>query len=685
MDAISESSRGNPAPIRQGSVLRRPMTQAHRMADAVRALMHESGGEFGATRSGRHMAMADAATALWTRFFKFDAADPCWPDRDRFVLCAGHDSLLLYALIHLTGYDGLSIDDIRGWHQHRAPVAAYPDYNHHPAVEAASGAAGLATAVGMALAERNMAARFGKSLADHRTWVVASTTDLTDGVSHEAASVAGHLGLAKLVVLYEEHDPAPADDMHTVTGDDHHAASGDNHYAASDDNHYAASGDETHAASCANGEDVLKRFAVYGWATKRVDGHDLDQINAALSFAVRSRKPTLIACRTDHGAGSRAADPRLVVDDELRARWLGIGARGASARRSWLKRLARHAQRSEFERVIAGRLPDTWHEVLTELKQQIADDRPIWATEAASQQCLERMVPVTPELIGGSAGPAGSHARPIKGLAPITAGQYSGRSMHYGVREHGMAATVNGLALHGGIIPYMSAGFACADYLRPALRLAATLRQRVICALTQDTDRRGGNGPGHLAAEQLAGLRAMPNLYVFRPADTMETTECWELALRRTDGPSLLVVSRQPLPAWRTDPMENRCARGGYVLAEADGPRQATIIATGSEVPIAMAARERLAGDNIAAAVVSLPCWELFAQQDEAVRDEVLGGAPRLGIEAAGGFGWEQWLGPNGTFIGMTGVAPAIAPGNLYRHFGLTPEAVVAAVMRHLG
>jgi transketolase len=596
--------------------------------------------------------MADAATALWTRFYKFDAADPRWPDRDRFVLCAGYGVLLLHGLIHLTGHDGLSISNIRDFQQRGAPTAFPSDYAQHTAVEAAAGAAaqGLATAVGMALAERNMAARFGKSLVDHRTWVIASDADLMDGVSHEVASLAGNLGLSKLAVLYDDRHAAPGDDT---------------------DRSY--------------GEDVLKRFTAYGWATKRVDGHDPDQVTAALSFAVRSRKPTLIACRTNPGAALTSEDPRLVIENELKLRWLAVGARGASARRSWLKRLARHAQRGEFERVISGRLPDTWHESVVELKQQIADDRPMRATGTASQQCLELLVPATPELIGGSAGPAGSYPVPIDGLAPIGAGHYGGRSLHYGVREHGMAATAHGLALHGGIIPYITTGFAFADYLRPALRLAAIMRQRVIYALTQDTTGLADDSAVEPPVEQLAGLRAMPNLHVFRPADTMETVECWELALRRTDGPSLLVLSRQSLPALRSDPIENRCARGGYVLAEADGPRQATIIATGSEVPIAMAAREKLAGDSIAAAVVSLPCWELFAQQDDAFRAEVLGGAPRIGIEAAGGFGWEQWIGPDGTFIGMTGFAPAGSLEDLYRQFGVTAEAVVAAVIRRLG
>jgi transketolase len=668
MDAVSELSAENLALGRQAEVLARPAAHARRMADAIRALA------VGATESGHTglpMGIADVATALWTRFLKFDAADPRWPDRDRFVLSSGDGSLLLYALIHLTGHDGMSIDDIRDFHQIHSPAATHGE---HPAVETTTGplGQGLATAVGMALAERSMAARFGKSLVDHRTWVIASDGDMMGGISHEAAGLAGHLGLSKLTVLY-------------------------------DDNPVSIDGDL--APSCS--EDVLKRFSAYGWATKRVDGHDPGQIAAVLSFAVRSKKPTLIACRTVTSVGAPATvetgepvEPddtgraKAQVDgqaapfatpDDLKARWHAVGSRGATARRSWLKRLVRHNQRGEFERVMAGRLPDNWHESMAGLKQQIADDRPSLASQAASQRCLEALAPMTPELIGGSSGRMDANLDQVGGMASLSAGNYGGRYIHYGVREHGMAAAANGMALHGGIIPYIGTFFAFSDYLRPAMRLAAIMRQRVIYVLTHDSIGLGEDGPAHQPIEHLASLRAMPNLHVLRPCDTMETAECWELALRRTDGPSLLVLSRQALPAWRTDTTENRCARGGYVLAEADGPRQATLIATGSEVPIAMAAREKLAGDNIGAAVVSLPCWELFAQQDESYRAEVLGGAPRVGIEAACGFGWDRWLGPHGTFIGMTGFGASGHYADLYRHFGITPEAVVTAITRRLG
>ena len=678
MAAVAALSPDDPALILRAEVLARPVTSARRMADAIRALAIDATERARSGHPGLPVGMADVATMLWTRFHKFDAADPHWPDRDRFTLSAGHGSMLLYALIYLTGHDGMSIDDIRAFRQLHSPAAGHPEFGLHPAIENTTGppGQGLATAVGMAIAERNMAARFGKSLVHHRTWVIASDGDLMEGISHEAAALAGHLGLSKLAVMY-------------------------------DDNHVTIDGDISPAGS----DDVLKRFAAHGWATKRVDGHDPGQIHAALSFAVRSKKPTLIACRTiiGHRVPTRAGtnsvhdsplgtleaaaakarlgwhEPPFVTPDDLKQRWHAVGSRGAAARRSWLKRLARHNQRGEFERVIAGRLPDNWHEAMLELKQQIAEDRPKLPGRASSRTCLEALVPATPELIGGSTDLTGSNLTMVKGTAAISAGNYSGRYIHYGGREHAMAAAANGMALHGGIIPYIATFLVFSDYLRPALRLGAMMRQRVIYVLTHDSIGLGEAGPTHQPVEHLASLRAMPNLHVFRPADAMETAECWELAVRRSDGPGLLVLPRQPLPPWRIDLAENRSLRGGYVLAEADGPRQATIIATGSEVSIALAARETLAADNLAVAVVSLPCWELFAQQDETYRAQVLGGAPRVGIEAASGFGWEQWIGADGTFIGMTGFGASGKQADLYAHFGITPEAVVAAVMRRLG
>jgi transketolase len=664
MDVTSELPPTNRPLERQAQILAHPMTQARRMANVIRDLAVGTCSPSAAGPSALPLRMADVATALWTRFYKFEAADPRWPDRDRFVLSGGRSGVLLYALLYLTGHDGLSDDDIRDFHHRPTLPPGHLGYGDHPAIETTIGpfGQGLAIAVGIALAERNMAARFGKSLVDHRTWVMADAGDLIDGVSHEAASLAGHLGLSKLTVLYDE----PA----------------------------ASSDDDT---DLSYPENVLKRFSAYGWATRRVDGHDPDEVSAALSFAVRSRKPTLIACRTNTSPVvpevGGIPDPAEYTEasagshqpDDLRGLWHAIGSRGASARRSWLKRLARHSQRGEFDRVMAGRLPDNWHEAVTDLKQQISDDRPKLAGQASSQNCLEALVPATPELISAAANPTGTGLVRLPGITLIGAGQFSGRHISCTLRERAMAAAANGMALHGGIIPVMGSSLLSSDALRPALRLAASMRQRVVYVMTHDPVELCDEGPAHQPVEHLATLRAMPNLHVFCPADTMETAECYELALRRSDGPNLLVVSSQTLPTWRTDAAENRCARGGYVLAEADGPRQATIIATGSEVSIAMAAREKLAGDNIAAAVVSLPCWALFTLQDEVYRAQVLGGAPRVGIEAASDFGWDHWLGPDGTFIGMTGFRTAANGQDAYHQFVITAGSVVAAVMRHLG
>jgi transketolase len=458
-------------------------------------------------------------------------------------------------------------------------------------------------------------------------------------------------------------------------------------------------------------DDVQKRFTAYGWATKAIDGHDPQQINAALSFAVRSKKPTLIACHTiiglgaptkagtaaTHGsalgakeaAGAKEAlgwhAPPFTVPDELLTRWREAGNRGAGARRAWLKRLAHSNMRSEFERAMAGKLPDNWHEAVAALKQEFLETRPKIATRQSSQKALEALVPATPELIGGSADLTGSNLTLVKGMGSVSAGNFTGRYIHYGVREHGMAAAANGMALHGGIIPYTGTFFVFTDYMRPAIRIGAITRAHVIHVLTHDSIGLGEDGPTHQPIEHLASLRAMPHLHVYRPGDAIEVAECWELAIRRTDGPSLLVLTRQGLPTMRSDATDNWCARGGYVLAEADGPRAATLIATGSEVSIAMDARAALAGEGISVAVVSLPCWELFEVQDEAYRAGVLGVAPRIGIEAACGFGWERWLGTDGVFIGMNDFGASAPYEVLYKHFGITPEAIAAAVRKKLG
>jgi transketolase len=616
---------------------------------------------------------------LWSRFLKFDAADPRWPDRDRFILSAGHGSMLLYSLLHLTGQEGMGIEDLKRFRQLHSPAAGHPEFGEHPGIETTTGplGQGLANAVGFALAERMLAARFGKSLVDHRTWVIAGDGCLMEGISQEAIGLAGHLKLEKLCVLW-------------------------------DDNAISIDG----GTDLSTSEDQLKRFTAAGWAVKKLDGHDPAQIAAALSWAMRSKKPTLLACKTiigfgaptragtagshgaplgkDEAAAAKAAlgweAAPFEVPEAIGTAWRAAGARGATPRRGWLKRLARHNQRSEFERALSGKLPDSFHEAVAELKAGIAETRPKLATRQSSQKALEALVPALPELVGGSADLTGSNLTLVKGMGFVTPGNYAGRYIHYGIREHGMAAAMNGLALHGGVIPYGGTFFVFTDYMRPALRLAALMRQRVIHVLTHDSIGLGEDGPTHQPVEHLASLRAMPNVHMFRPADAMETAECWELAIRRTDGPSLLALSRQGLPTLRSDTAENRCARGGYVLAEATGgARQATLIATGSEVALAMTARELLAADGIRAAVVSLPCWELFAAQDAGYRDEVLGEAPRVGIEAGVSFGWDRWLGPDGVFIGMQGFGASAPEGELYRHFGITAEAAAAATRKLVG
>ncbi len=648
-------SAGSLAQVRPQDAARAPIRAVgeRALANAVRALAIDTIETAGARREGVPLGMADAATALWTRVLKFDAADPRWPDRDRFVLSAGRGAALLYVLLHLTGHDGIGTDDLRRFRQLNSVTPGNPELDAHPAIEASTGLAGqgLAAAVGMALAERLLAARFGRSLVDHRVWVIASEADLTEGVGHEAAGFAGHLRLDRLTVFY-------------------------------DANATLADG----APDLACSEDVARRFAGYGWAVKTVDGHDPAALAAALSLALRGRKPTLVACRTVPGAAAPGGN-RLpfAVPEPVASAWHRAGMRGAAARRAWLKRLVRHPLRAEFERAIAGRLPDAWHAPLAELKAGVAASRPSIATRHASHQALAALAAAVPELVGGSADLAAATATRPDGAAAVAPGGFGGRFIHFGARENAMGGCLNGLALHGGVIPYGGTFLAFSDSMRPAIRLAAQMHQRLVLVFTHDSIGAGEDGPSHQPVEQLAGLRAIPNLAVFRPADAVETAECWELALRRTNGPSVLALSRQSVPGLRDDAAENRCARGGYVLAEADGPRRLTLIATGSEVAVAVAARAALAQQGVPAAVVSLPCWELFGQQDPAWRASVLGAAPRLGIEAASGFGWERWLGEDGLFIGMAGFGASAPADALYRHFGLTPQAVAAAALRRLG
>ena len=675
MASIGDISGNEAALARQAAVLAQPLTEDRIMANAIRALAIDAVEAAKSGHPGMPMGMADAATALWTRFLKFDAADPSWWDRDRFVLSAGHGSMLLYALLHLTGHEGMGIEQLKTFRQLHSPAAGHPEYHEHPAIEMTTGplGQGLATAVGMALAERILAAKFGKSLVDHRTWVIAGDGCLMEGVSHEAAALAGHLKLNKLCVLW-------------------------------DDNSISIDG----STGMSTSEDPLKRFAAYGWATRRVDGHDFAQLQAAFAFAQKSAKPVIIACRTvigfgaptkagtagSHGAPLGGAEAEaakralgweqlpFVVPEDVYKPWHEAGSRGSAARRAWLKRLAKHPMRAEFERVMSGKLPEGWAEAMSAYKAGLAETKPKLATRQASQKALDVLVPAIPELVGGSADLTGSNLTLVKGMAGVEPGNYAGRYIYYGVREFGMAAAMNGIALHGGLIPYGGTFFVFTDYMRPAIRLAALMGIRAIHVLTHDSIGLGEDGPTHQPIEHLASFRAMPNVLTIRPADAIETAEAWEVAVKTTTGPTLLVLSRQGVPALRDVANGNKTARGAYVLAEAEGgKRAATIIATGTEVAIAMAARKTLAAQGVQVAVVSAPCFELFAKQDAPYQAEVLGTAPRIGVEAACGFGWERWLGPNGVFIGMPGFGASAPAEVLYEHFGITEAAVCRAVI----
>ena len=625
------------------------------------------------------MGAADVATVLFTKFLKFDAQAPDWADRDRFVLSAGHGSMLIYSLLHLTGYDGMTIDELKNFRQLGAKTAGHPEYGHAAGIETTTGplGQGIATAVGMALAERLMNARFGDEAVDHYTYALAGDGCLMEGISHEAVSLAGHLGLGKLIVLW-------------------------------DDNSICIDGPTDKTV----GDDQLARFEACGWDVVSIDGHDPEAIAAALEAAKKSDKPSFIGCRTvigygapnkqgtasTHGAplgdeeiaGAREAlgwphDPFVVPDDVLGA-WREAGSRGVGERSAWSDRVAKLGN-ADFDRLLAGDLPDGWEAALNAHKKALSEEAPKLATRQASGKALEVLNGVIPELIGGSADLTGSVNTKTSQTEPITPEDFSGRYIHYGVREHAMAAVMNGLALHGGVIPYGGTFLVFADYMRGAMRLSALMGQRVVYVLTHDSIGLGEDGPTHQPVETVASLRAMPNFTVFRPADAVETAECWALALKQTKTPSGMVLTRQGLPTFRTEHTDdNLCARGAYVLADAEGgDRQVTLLATGSEVSLAMDARATLQADGIPTAVVSMPSWELFEEQDEAYRKQILGpGAVRVAVEAGMRMGWDRFVRPHGGFVGMDSFGASAPAGDLFKHFGITADAVVAAVKERL-
>jgi transketolase len=653
------------------------------MANAIRFLSVDAVEKAKSGHPGLPMGAADVATVLFHDILKFDAADPNWPDRDRFVLSAGHGSMLLYSLLYLTGVggrDGLTIADLQAFRQVGSKTPGHPEYGHTLGVETTTGplGQGLATAVGMALAERMLAAEFGE-VVDHHTYVLCSDGDLMEGVSQEAIAIAGHLKLAKLIVLY-------------------------------DDNGISIDG----KTSLSDSVDQLARFRAAGWRSLRIDGHDPQAILKAIKAAKRADKPTLIACRTTigfglptkagtnkaHGeapgaaeiAGARVAlkwpyDP-FVVPDDVFAAWRDVGARGKGKRARWRRALAAlpPERRAEFERRIRGDLPAGFDAAVDAYKRQLAADAPEMATRKSGEAALKVLAPAVPELITGSADLTGSNNTKVPATVEISAGDMSGRYVHWGIREHGMAAACNGMALHGGFIPSGASFMVFTDYARPSLRLAALMGAHVVHVFSHDSIGLGEDGPTHQPVEHLAALRAIPNLLLWRPADAVETVECWQAALAASRSPSILALTRQNLPALRkVHVTENLCALGAYEIAAAPEKAAVSIFASGSEVSIAVAAQKLLAEKNVAARVVSAPCFDRFFEQSESYRKQVIGDARvKVGVEAAVRQGWDALIG-DGPFIGMTTFGASGPYKQLYELFGITAAKVAEAALARLG
>jgi transketolase len=655
-----------------------PPETLRRMANAIRVLSVDAVIAANSGHQGLPMGMADVASVLFSQFLKFDPRDPQWPDRDRFVLSAGHGSMLLYSILHLTGYQSMPMDAIRGFRQLTSPAAGHPEYGHCAGVETTTGplGQGLATAVGMALAERIVNARFGDELVDHKTYVIASDGDLMEGISHEAISLAGHLKLNRLIVLF-------------------------------DDNGISIDG----PLSLSESGDQVARFQAANWAVRAIDGHDTAAIAEALDWAQTQDRPVMIACKTVIGYGSPVAGTNKAhgfsinaagaeevrkalgwthapfeIPDDIAAAWSQTGTRGGAARAAWTKRLDVSPDKAAFETAHTGDVAAALAGPMAEARTALAAKPQTIATRKASEIALETVNATLANTIGGSADLTGSNNTLTKGMKFVTPGSYDGRFIHYGIREHGMAAAMNGMALHGGVIPYSGTFLVFADYARPAIRLAALMGIRVIHVMTHDSIGVGEDGPTHQPVEHLASLRAIPNLLVFRPCDVVEASEAWEIALGQTSRPSVMALTRQNLVQARiTDAGENLTAKGGYVLRPATAPEKVALIATGSEVEIALKARDALEAEGIGTRVVSLPSWELFEGQTAAYRADTLpAGLVKIAIEAASSMGWDRYIGPDGAFIGMSGFGASAPYQDLYKHFGLTPEAVVAAAKARL-
>ncbi|QXT38833.1 transketolase [Gymnodinialimonas ceratoperidinii] len=651
-------------------------------AACIRTLTLDAVAAANSGHSGMPMGMADVATVLYDKHLSFDASNPDWPNRDRFILSAGHGSMLLYSLLHLTGYEDMTLEQIKDFRQLGAITAGHPEYGHAKGIETTTGplGQGIANAVGFAMAEEHLRAVWGKKIIDHYTYCIAGDGCLMEGISQEALALAGHQELSRLIVLWDDNGI-------TIDG----------------------------KVSMSDRTDQKARFAASGWDVFSCDGHDPEDIDRALTEAKASPRPAMIACKTHIAIGSSAqdtakghgalTDPEVVANTkaaygwehapfeipaELKQWWEEVGRRGAEDRKAWEERFnaLSAGKQSEFTRTFAGEMPKKLTATIKALKKQLSEEQPKVATRKASQMALEVINTIVPETLGGSADLTGSNLTHTGGLGIFSPEDRKGRHIHYGIREHAMAAAMNGMILHGGIKPYGGTFFTFTDYARPSMRLSALMEIAPVYVMTHDSIGVGEDGPTHQPVEHLAMLRATPNMNVFRPADAVETAEAWELALTANKTPSTLALSRQGLPTVRTEhKTKNLTAQGAYVLADAEGKRQAILMATGSEVAIAMEARDLLQAEGIGTRVVSMPCWELFEQQDESYRKRVLPGGPvRVAVEAAADFGWDRWLfsergkRDKGGFVGMTGFGASAPAGDLYKHFGITAEGVAEKV-----
>lgn len=653
--------------------LPQPQPEQHlqKMANAIRALAMDAVERARSGHPGMPMGMADVATVLFSNFLRFDASAPYWPDRDRFILSAGHGSMLLYALLYLTGYEDMTLEELKNFRQWGSKTAGHPEYGDAAGIETTTGplGQGLGNAVGMALAEKILKGQFGEELVNHKIYVIAGDGCLMEGISHEAISLAGHLRLNNLIILF-------------------------------DDNHISIDGPTDLTVS----DDQLERFKASHWEVMSIDGHNYIEIEAALKKAQVATKPVFIACKTQiakgapNKAGTSAAHGAplgeeeiqatrknlhwpynpFVIPDDILSSWRKVGERGLNARTAWEDCLSKAPQKTGFERRLHGILPTGWQAPIEALIEKFVIEKTSVASRQSSQMVLDVLSPLLPELLGGSADLTGSNNTKAKEMVVVSPHHYNGKYIHYGVREHGMAAAMNGIALHGGFIPYGGTFLNFADYCRPAIRLSALMGIRVIYVMSHDSIGLGEDGPTHQPIEHLAALRAIPNLKVFRPADAVEVGECWMLALSSATTPSLLALTRQKLPLLRENTSQNFSAKGAYIIKDTKGKREVTLLASGSEVEIAVKAHVILEERGIPTVVVSMPCWELFEAQEPSYKEAILGkNTFRVAIEAASPLGWDKYVGENGVIMGINRFGASAPYERLYQEFGLTEDHIV--------